>query len=155
MMCFRIINDWESVYHPSNYITDLHPATQIEIRRNTPSLLQHTLAEGKQYFHCACCNTKTSSFFFCLFVSNKKNTSSCTYSLGGDLCPVRPVGAQQRVVAARLSRRSPARSLPGGKGVGRSATRLRVSAWWTNPGGDSWAERRDISLQRTVHKRMI
>lgn len=48
---------------------------------------------------------------------------------------------KQRVVAAWPSCPAARRlSLPVEKGVGRSVTRLRVSARWTNAGGDSWAE---------------
>lgn len=45
-----------------------------------------------------------------------------------------------------VSHRSP--GLPASeRGVGLPGKRLRGRVYWTNAGGDSWAERKDISLQ--------
>lgn len=128
------------VYHP-----DLHPA-------EPGSSLPPLSSPPQKRFSPPCNKTTTTT------TTTQHNTTQQHTRTG--LTSVRSVPSeplQQRVGSARfvsawLSRRSPA--LQSGRwrrrrcrGAGGSDTRLRASAWWTNAGGDSWTERRDVDLQ--------
>lgn len=58
---FYDINRLEVGLSSFNYITDLHPATQIEIRRNTPLPPPAHTAEGKQDFFFSTVHEKQTS----------------------------------------------------------------------------------------------
>lgn len=76
-----------------NYIPDLHPATQIEIRRNTPSPPLPPPAQAKENNILLRSLQRENP----PITMGEKKTFWHTYSVGGDLCPVRPV---QRSAAA-------------------------------------------------------
>lgn len=101
-----------------NYIPDLHPATQIEIRRNTPSPPSSSSGKGKQYFTAlaAAQNKKPNNDWW------KNNI--LIYVLGRwrpQPCPSCPT---IRCCSGSSLRGCPAASrlfsLPGEEGVGRS-----------------------------------
>ncbi|KAK5880460.1 hypothetical protein CesoFtcFv8_023484 [Champsocephalus esox] len=144
-MITTLIRSIGSLYF--NYNIDLHPVTQLRSGERPPPPSSLPLLKENNNFTSSL-QHKTSRF--------DTKTNYVPVLTGSVQISVLPVLSelQQLVVAAWLSRRSPAlqSAAAGEKGVGRSDTRLRVYVRRANAGAGSWAEHREINLQHAVHK---